>query len=146
MVPRQPRGQPISDLRPAARFRRYPGLFVYENRAFFPIDGQLFGNEGNRHNYHFTLEARTEFDYIGGEVFSFTGDDDMWVFINRRLAIDLGGLHTPLSANVALDEVAGELGLLVGNRYPLHFFFAERHTIESNFTIRTSIAESGDCP
>lgn len=122
-----------------------PGLFVYESNAFFPIDNQLFGNEGNPHNYHFTLEARTEFDYIGGEVFSFTGDDDMWVFINRRLAIDLGGLHTSLSASVNLDQEADRLGLIKGQRYPLHFFFAERHTIESNFTIRTSIAESGSC-
>jgi fibro-slime domain-containing protein len=123
-----------------------PGFFVYESRSFFPIDGQLFGNEGRPHNYHFTLEAKTVFDYIGGEVFSFTGDDDMWVFINHRLAIDLGGIHASLSASVDLDQERGRLGLVPGQRYPLHFFFAERHTTQSNFTIRTSIAESGSCP
>jgi fibro-slime domain-containing protein len=122
-----------------------PALFVYEDTSFFPIDDQLFGNETNRHNYHFTLEARTTFQYIGGEVFRFTGDDDMWVFINRRLAIDLGGLHTPRSASVDLDSLAGSHGLTPGGIYPLHFFFAERHTFESNFTIETSIAEPGSC-
>lgn len=121
------------------------GLFTYDDGEFFPIDGKLLGNEGRGHNFHFTLEASTTFEYRGGEVFSFSGDDDMWVFINRRLAIDLGGLHRSLSANVRLDDFAGQAGLIQGQVYPLHFFFAERHTIESHFTIRTSIAEPGSC-
>lgn len=122
-----------------------PGLFVYSDTSFFPIDEQLLGNENYRHNFHFTLQAETKFQYLGGEVFSFTGDDDMWVFINRRLAINLGGLHLPRSATVQLDEIAGAHGLEPGVTYPLHFFFAERHTVNSNFTIETSIAEPGSC-
>lgn len=122
-----------------------PGLFSFSDDTFFPIDAQLLGNEGRGHNFHFTLEASTTFEYRGGEVFSFSGDDDMWVFINRQLAIDLGGLHSRLSDDVALDEFADVAGLVRGELYPLHFFFAERHTIESHFTIRTSIAEPGSC-
>jgi fibro-slime domain-containing protein len=121
------------------------GMFVYDGRDFFPIDGQLFGNEGRGHNYHFTLEASTSFQYVGGELFSFSGDDDMWVFINRQKVIDLGGLHSSMSAEVAIDPLAATLGLSKGGVYPLHFFFAERHTLASNFTIHTSIAEPGSC-
>lgn len=116
------------------------GVYTYDNSAFFPIDGQGFGDEGNVHNYHFTLELRTQFEYKGGEVFTFTGDDDLFTFINGRLAINLGGVHGAQSQTVDLDAMAAELGITVGNTYPLDFFFAERHTSESNFRIDTTIA------
>lgn len=113
-----------------------PDVYTYTNSSFFPIDNQLFGNEGNSHNYHFTFELHTDFTYQGGETFSFTGDDDLWVFINDQLAVDLGGVHTGVSGSVALDT----LGLTVGQIYDFDLFFAERHTTESNFRIDTSIA------
>lgn len=122
-----------------------PGLFEYDDQEFFPIDGELLGNEGRRFNFHFTLEASTRFRFLGGEVFSFSGDDDMWVFVNRRLAIDLGGLHPQLSDEIRLDDMADRLELEVGQEYPLHFFFAERHTSASTFRIRTTISEPGSC-
>lgn len=124
-----------------------PGLFVYQNNSFFPIDGELFGNYSYfGHNYHFTLMVATEFVYVGGEKFTFSGDDDMWVFINRRLAIDLGGVHESETASIDLDADSPYLRINPGNRYALHLFFAERRTIDSNFTIRTSIADVGSCP
>ena len=115
------------------------GTYTYDNSAFFPIDDQGFGNENNIHNYHFTLELRTQFIYEGGEVFTFTGDDDLFTFINGKKVIDLGGVHGAQSATVNLDERAAELGIEKGKTYPLDFFFAERHTSESNFRIDTTI-------
>lgn len=115
--------------------------YTYANDAFFPLDGELFGNEGNDHNYHFTYEIHTEFQYRGGEVFTFTGDDDLFVFVNGHLALDLGGVHAPISGTVDFDAQADELGITVGNTYTFDFFFAERHTVQSNFRIDTNIEE-----
>ncbi len=114
-------------------------VFTFEDPDFFPLDDQLFGNEGNAHNYHFTYELHTTFLYSGGETFSFTGDDDLFTFINGKLAIDLGGVHGAMSDTIDLDARAAELGITPGNIYPLDFFFAERHTTESNFRIDTTL-------
>ena len=117
-----------------------PGEFGYDNSAFFPIDGQGFGDEGNPHNFHFTTEVHTTFEYQGGEVFTFTGDDDLWLFVNRRLAIDLGGLHPAYPGTVDFDAMADQLGIEQGNVYAMDIFHAERHTDQSNFRIQTTIA------
>ncbi|MEB2312699.1 MAG: fibro-slime domain-containing protein [Sorangiineae bacterium] len=121
------------------------GVFTFQDDDFFPIDGELFGNQGRDHNFHFTYELHTKFVYRGGEVFTFTGDDDLFTFINGRLAIDLGGVHGAQTSSVDLDARAGELGLSVGGTYELEVFAAERHTSESHFRIDTTIASFVDC-
>jgi len=121
------------------------GVYTYNNTSFFPIDDQLFGDEGQPHNYAFTAEVAAKFRYSGGESFTFAGDDDVFVFINRQLAIDLGGIHSMLTQTVDLDAQAGNLGLTKGQVYPMHIFFAERHPIGSDFVIETTISEFDAC-
>jgi fibro-slime domain-containing protein len=111
------------------------GLYSYSNLSFFPIDGQLLGNQGQSHNYSFTLALHTDFTYRPGQTFAFGGDDDIWVFINRKLVIDLGGVHAAEPAFVSLDS----LSLTAGNTYDFDLFFAERHTTQSTLALTTSI-------
>lgn len=112
-----------------------PDVYGFSDDEFFPLDGRLFGNEGRPHNYHFTLELHASFEYLGGEVVSFTGDDDVWVFVNRELAIDLGGVHAQETAEIDLDDAAGPLHLTRGQIATFDLFFAERHTEASTFAI-----------
>jgi fibro-slime domain-containing protein/MYXO-CTERM domain-containing protein len=111
------------------------GEYEFQSSSFFPIDGALLGNEGNSHNFHFTLELHSVFTYQPGQDFSFSGDDDLWLFINNQLVVDLGGVHGEVSGDIDLDT----LGLTAGEDYPFDLFFAERHTSASNFKVQTAI-------
>ncbi len=90
---------------------------------------------GGLHNFHFCGELHAEFTYGPNQQFSFAGDDDVWVFINGQLVIDLGGTHIASAAEVDLDN----LGLTQGETYPFDLFYCERQTTSSHLFIKTSI-------
>ena len=115
-------------------------VYTFQADQFFPLDGQGFGNEGEPHNFSFTTEIHTAFTYNGGESFTFIGDDDVWVFINKKLVIDLGGRHSQETGTVNLDAQSAQLGLATGHVYDLSVFHAERHTKQSTFRIDTTLA------
>jgi fibro-slime domain-containing protein len=78
-------------------------LHVFDSTDYIPLDTEPRGL--------FTSEINVFFQYNGGEVFDFRGDDDVWVFVNGELVLDIGGCHSALSASLSLDSVAERLGL-----------------------------------
>ncbi len=132
----------------------------HEDGGFFPIDdleyldsaktvkNPKFDNNpqhqagGKVHNYSFAMKISAQFQYVKGQYFEFRGDDDVWVFINNHLVVDIGGCHGPAEGFVDLDTIGQndpKLKLKEGVEYPFHIFFSERNADGSNFKMRTSI-------
>ncbi|MBN2717078.1 MAG: fibro-slime domain-containing protein [Deltaproteobacteria bacterium] len=119
-----------------------PGVFIYDTSEFFPLStSEGFGETpaGAGHNFLFTTEIHLIFKYLSGQKFTFRGDDDLWIFINGKMALDLGGLHLPFTGTIDFDAQAEELGIKPGWSYTMDIFHAERHTTQSNFRIETNI-------
>lgn len=82
--------------------------FQYSSMAFFPIDGLGWGNTPTwSHNFGFTSATRYWFQYSGTATLTFFGDDDVFVFINKKLAVDLGGTHQRAQGGITLDATNG---------------------------------------
>ena len=118
------------------------GFFLLDDFNFLDPEGLIpnpkydsASGEGGYHNFGMTMKAVAEFEYVPGQYFEFNGDDDVWVFINNRLVVDIGGQHNKVFGSVDLDT----LGLIPGETYPFHIFYAERKLYKSNFMMRTSI-------
>jgi fibro-slime domain-containing protein len=101
-------------------------IYEYDDSSFFPLNDRGFGNTcenetvdstmlncctgaGNclDKNYHFTTELRYFFQYHGGETLTFRGDDDVFVYINGKLAVDVGGVHCVQFGRVVLGDADG---------------------------------------
>ena len=135
----------------------YDGRWIFDSDkmgGFFPLDD--FNNPNNikylndidsksptakMHNFHFTMEMHMQFVYREGLglQFDFKGDDDVWIFVNNILAIDLGGLHERATGSLNLDKSKDVLKLVNGQVYNMDIFYAERNPVGSNLFIKTSM-------
>jgi len=122
-------------------------FFVFDTTKFFPLEepwntfsaGDEQSDGIGPRNFLFTTEIHTAFEYKGTEVFNFRGDDDVWIYVNNKLAVDIGGIHSAQEGNIDLGARGAEFSLTVGQVYNLDMFQAERNPVGSNFRIQTSL-------
>ena len=109
--------------------------------GYFPIDNELFGNEDNEHNYHFSTELHAVFQYKPGDTSEFYGDDDLWAFFNGVLCVDIGGVHGAKGGSANIDELVaeGKLNIKPGDFVNFDLFNMERHLTGSNMYVKTNI-------
>lgn len=124
--------------------RRGPGgsMFIADEasalRQYPDVDVDLRSIDGQYHNFLYTLTSHSKFVYKEGadQYFYFAGDDDVYVYVNGHLYIDLGGAHVPLFGQIHLDDLAAahpDWGIESGKVVSLDFFYMERHTDQANF-------------
>ncbi|MDD5674635.1 MAG: fibro-slime domain-containing protein, partial [Chitinivibrionales bacterium] len=142
--------------------KNHPGTYYFQRDGkpdlntgiptppFLPIDNRGFGPEGHDipalsqlhpgpGNFSFAMEMHQQFTYFNKQHYVFEGDDDVWVFINGKLVTDLGGRHAAVTDSFNLDDLAPALGMIVGHKYWLDFFYAQRQTNESAVRITTNM-------
>lgn len=134
------------------------GNLQAENR-FDPISGMYFGNNGNKYlevvdpnqgdithyynntNYNMTLEGHAQFIFYEDDklYFNFTGDDDVYLYINGIRVLDMGGAHAISKCGISLNDVKELCGLKDGQVYDFDFYYMERHGTAANFGFETNI-------
>ena len=89
---------PTSAYAPGETPPMYSGTWAFEAGTPRPL-----------HNFSFTSEVRYWFSYSTGKQYTlvFVSQDDLWVFVNRKLAVDLGGIHTPVEGRIVFDASGG---------------------------------------
>ncbi len=143
--------------------KKYPGTlalryvakelkFSYENEEFYPLDDVDFSNDdpinNDGHNHLFTMNLAVPFSVLGNgkETFTIEADDDTFVFIDDRLAIDMGGIHVATGGEIWISEdgevytnmMDGErafagIKLELGENAVIRVFHADRDTNGSVF-------------
>ena len=137
-------------------------VLTTEGADFYPLDNSRklsYESSETKHNYFFGMRYDVPFkigDYVGPMNYKFTGDDDLWVLLDGKLVLDLGGIHKAADGTVDIWEKLGKKADQLTpeekeKEHTLTVLYMERGAGESNckmkFTLPSaSIAEVSQVP
>jgi fibro-slime domain-containing protein len=109
------------------------GVWSYSNQAFFPLDHASTAPKGGN-NFGFCLHFQFEASNFPDAEVSIVGDDDIWLFAQNLLALDLGGQHGPASGKFAFARIGEPEGRVIR----MDLFQCERHITGSTLAISSN--------
>lgn len=130
------------NIQPLATFNPIPNLgYGKSGDTYKTARGNTQEHYYDNTNYNLTLEGHAKFIYYQDAdlYFNFTGDDDVYLYINGIRVLDMGGAHSISKAGISLNNVAEICGLKDGEAYDFDFYYMERHGTAANFSIETNI-------
>lgn len=130
------------NIQPLATFNPIPNLgYGKSGDTYKTARGDTQEHYYDNTNYNLTLEGHAQFIYYQDAdlYFNFTGDDDVYLYINGIRVLDMGGAHSISKAGISLNNVAEICGLKDGEVYDFDFYYMERHGTAANFSIETNI-------
>lgn len=134
---------------------KQPGDSVFNCREdgseFLPLKNPIHDDkEGGQ--FYFGMRYDIEFklgDYVGPLNYKFTGDDDLWVLLDGKVVIDVGGIHEAVDGSTDLWE---DLGLEKGKEaltdeeknktHRLTVLYMERGAFKSNCKMDFTIPDA----
>lgn len=104
-------------------------------------DGTSSTAYAGRTNFNYGIHVSSVFVYYDAKdlQFTFSGDDDVYFFINDQLVCDIGGMHGAVTKGLHVNDVAAKLGLSDGDICTFDMFFIDRHTSGINLNFSTNI-------
>lgn len=130
------------NIQPLATFNPIPNLgYGKSGDTYKTARGDTQEHYYDNTNYNLTLEGHAKFIYYQDAdlYFNFTGDDDVYLYINGIRVLDMGGAHSISKAGISLNNVAELCKLKDGKAYDFDFYYMERHGTAANFSIETNI-------